>query len=195
LITSKFIASTILYIHEPQCCSGTAISILYVVPLCISLPKQQKNNCSCCCINFATLTQPFIIIPRIICSVFCRQGIINSCNLDLLLYNSSKQRLRSKRYGRKQKYNFALLKCTLSFRMKLKSFMSNSRFNKYWFFYYTREELESLSNHLKPLSMNWIATFTLTEHLEKHEFKIRIKKGILIIIRGGKQYLLKITFH
>jgi predicted membrane protein len=175
LIKSKyFIISIILliFIIDLAVPPGTAISILYVVPLVISIILSKKIIITAASMStFLTIIDTALYYdPKIICSVFVDRALSISLiwiSCYILLRHKD---LRKEKDKEKEKYESSISKMHFMVSHEIRSPLCRIQglTNHIDSLTITKEEIESLSNHLKTSVTELDSfTFTLTEHLEK----------------------------
>jgi predicted membrane protein len=185
LITSKFIATItilLIFIIDLNVAPGTAISILYVVPLCISLTLSNRKIIVAAAVStFLTIIDTALHYnTEIICSVFVDRALSIAAiwiSCYIILQNKD---LRKQKDTENEKYEFCITKMHFIVSHEIRSPLCRIQglTNHIDSSTITKEELESLSNHLKT-SINELDsfTFTLTEHLEKARVQNTDKKN------------------
>jgi nitrogen-specific signal transduction histidine kinase len=175
LIRSKFLTPSIIlliFIIDIAVPPGTAISILYVVPLVISITLSNIKI-----ITAAAISTILTIMDTALyynsennCSVFVDRALSISViwiSCYIILQNKD---LRKQKDKEKEKHESSITKMHFMVSHEIRSPLCRIQglTNHIDSLTITKEEIESLSNHLKTSVTELDSfTFTLTEHLEK----------------------------
>jgi len=175
LITSKFLTPSIIlliFIIDLAVPPGTAISILYVVSLGISFTLSNRKTITAAAIStiLTIMDTALYYNPEMHHSVFANR-ILSIVLIWIFCYIILRYKdLRKQKDKEKEKYESCITKMHFIVSHQVRSPLCRIQglTNHIDSSSITKEELESLSNHLKTSVTELDSfTFTLTEHLEK----------------------------
>jgi predicted membrane protein len=175
LIRSKFLTPSIIlliFIIDLAVPPGTAISILYVVPLVISIMLSKKKIITAAAIStiLTIIDTALYYNPEIICIILVDRALSISAIWIFCYIILQNKDLRKQKDIEKEKYETCITKMHFMVSHEIRSPLCRIQglTNHIDSLTITKEELESLSNHLKTSVTELDSfTFTLTEHLEK----------------------------
>ncbi len=175
LIRSKFLPPSIIlliFIIDLAVPPGTAISILYVVPLGISITLSNKKIITAAAIStiLTTMDTALYYNPEMHHSIIANR-VLSIASIWISCYIVIRYKdLREQKDREKEKYESSITKMHFIISHQIRSPLCRIQglTNHINSLTITKEELESLSNHLKTSVTELDSfTFNLTEHLEK----------------------------